>query len=349
MAFSFTLPFPDDFPRTLLHLLYAARSSAYLALPTPLPAHATGDAVECYWSNESYLPSHIRMHDGWKALGNMYRAEEAVAIGYNSAERAGDSEMQRTLAELRSRIPPVEEPQSTPYATPSVSSLPWLFPLLPAVPVNSSIPLLSSLASASNFQLASSPSLGRYLISTRDYEPGEVVLSEEPLYSGTMLEDVCASCWKPLRDGLAVVQCERRCGFELYCSVECREKRKRTHARICGRSWQTLKRKVAAGQSTSALFWLMVPTVMADFMEEVQLKVDDIQREAVRESLNEQPSTPSSPSSLSPSTSFNPFASLPLFHLFSGHDQLAAYNAQAQTRLCQHAAYDGRPEYVVLA
>jgi len=59
------------------------------------------------------------------------------------------------------------------------------------------------------YKVCSSPSLGRYLVATRDLKPGEMVISETPLVIGpqAVTIPICLACYKPATSKYACTQC----------------------------------------------------------------------------------------------------------------------------------------------
>jgi len=59
------------------------------------------------------------------------------------------------------------------------------------------------------YKVCSSPSLGRYLVATRDLKPGEMIISETPLVIGpqAVTPPVCLACYKPVTNKYVCPKC----------------------------------------------------------------------------------------------------------------------------------------------
>ena len=192
------------------------------------------------------------------------------------------------------------------------------------------LPLYAAAAQGKGIETALTASLGRHVVASRAFRAGEVVLSEKPLYAGTVCDDVCAACWRPLSkvDGRVVdeLTCSRLCGYELYCSTRCRDERAALHEPICGHDWRELRERVAASVTTSALCWLLLPLVLGDVMREVKKRERNIRAAAIAESLGDNAASKQSPLT----APWDAFSALPFSRLLAHYELPQPYVAHAQ-------------------
>ncbi|XP_018564705.1 protein msta isoform X2 [Anoplophora glabripennis] len=78
-----------------------------------------------------------------------------------------------------------------------------------------------SLQGGPKFDVKVSKAMGRYMVSTKEIAPGEIILSEEPIVVGpcTGCKVQCLGCYRPLESETYFVKCPR-CGWPL-CSQTC--------------------------------------------------------------------------------------------------------------------------------
>jgi len=103
---------------------------------------------------------------------------------------------------------------------------------------------------------------GRSLFAARDFKKGELVLIEQ-CYATAVFDcretKTCASCLHVVKATQALVECEHKCGDEVYCSKTCRDRAaKMWHRPLCGKvDWKQLRAEVSQGKTTSSRFPLM--------------------------------------------------------------------------------------------
>ena len=266
-------------------------------------------------------------------------ATEAIVV--EAKNLRGARQAQATDADMSSFQTAVQSGLSASlYHIPHIStlaSLPLFYPpRLSSAALASDAEYYASITQGRGFSVAFSPTLGRHLVATRAFKAGDIIIAERPLYSATYGDDLCSCCWRrlPLEDGKVVnaVQCQRGCGYELYCSAQCRDERWLLHEPICGHDWRELKERAAETVTSSGLIWLLLPLIMADLMQCVRKREKQIRQDAIRCSLSKKATADasSSSSSLLSAPAADVLSSLPFSRLQSHHELPAAFLASTQ-------------------
>ena len=104
---------------------------------------------------------------------------------------------------------------------------------------------------------------GRGLYALRAFDKGDIIVNERPLLYGTVRDDCCAVCFASfiMSDGVRTnaILCEGACGYEHYCSTQCRDAAWTHHHQwMCGHSLDELRQRCREAVTASGKVPLLI-------------------------------------------------------------------------------------------